>query len=153
MAEAANELNRPGEALQYLEMVRARARASATQPDALPQITESGKDNLREIIWKERRVELACEGQRFWDLVRQGRAGQVMRAYAAKYNSYKGQYFVDGVSEVVPIPRDQVDISNGTWNRIPGTRPFRYLVGHCPQPESIVHSLHPDTRPVDCFPG
>lgn len=120
MAEAANELNKPGEALQYLEMVRARARASATLPDVLPQVTDSGKDNLRVTIWKERRVEFACEGQRFWDLVRQGRAGQVMRAYAAKYNSYKGQNFVDGVSEVVPIPRDQVDISNGTMEQNPG---------------------------------
>ena len=120
MAEAANEINKPGEALGYLEQVRARARANAENENTLPQVTETNKEALRNIIWHERRVELACEGQRFWDLVRQGRAGSVMRSYSAAYDSEKGQYFVDGVNEVFPIPRDQVDISNGSMEQNPG---------------------------------
>ncbi|HYQ56368.1 MAG TPA: RagB/SusD family nutrient uptake outer membrane protein [Draconibacterium sp.] len=117
MAEAANETNKPGEALGYLEQVRSRARSNAAGENVLPEITETGKDALRQLIWQERRVELACEGQRFWDLARQGRAGTVMKAYAEKYDSYKGQYFVEGVNEIFPIPRDQVEISNGTMDQ------------------------------------
>ena len=36
----------------------------------LPEITETGKEKLREIIWNERRIELALEGHRFFDLIR-----------------------------------------------------------------------------------
>jgi tetratricopeptide (TPR) repeat protein len=120
LAEAANELGKTGEALAYLEQVRGRARANATEPGALPEIRETGKDALRELIWHERRVELLGEGQRFWDLVRQGRAGSVMRAYSQKYSTAKGQYFVDGRNEVFPVPEDQVTISNGSMEQNPG---------------------------------
>ncbi len=54
-------------------------------------------------VWKERRVELAMEQDRFFDLVRQGRAGIVMRAH--------GKAFVDGKHEVFPIPQAQRDLS------------------------------------------
>ena len=120
LAEAANETGKTAEALAYLEQVRARARANAENPDALPEIKETGKEALRDLIRHERRVELACEGQRFWDLVRQGRAGDVMRNYSLKYNSLKGQYFVDGKSELFPIPADQVTVANGTMEQNPG---------------------------------
>jgi tetratricopeptide (TPR) repeat protein len=120
LAEAANEIGKTAEALAYLEQVRGRARANSTEAGVLPEIKETGKDALRALIWQERRVELGCEGQRFWDIVRQGRAGQVMKAYAAKYNSIKGSNFVEGKSEVFPIPDAQVTISNGTMEQNPG---------------------------------
>ncbi|HEX7846025.1 MAG TPA: RagB/SusD family nutrient uptake outer membrane protein, partial [Chitinophagaceae bacterium] len=56
-------------------------------------------------VWKERRVELAMEADRFLDLVRQGRAGAVMRAH--------GKNFVDNKHEVFPIPQAQIDLSGG----------------------------------------
>ena len=120
LAEAANEIDKPNEALMYLEEVRARARSNAAGENVLPRITETGKEALREKIWHERRVELACEGQRFWDIARQGRAGTIMRAYSQTYNSIKGQSFVDGVNEIFPIPQDQVELSNGTMEQNPG---------------------------------
>ncbi len=120
LAEAANELGRASEALDLLEQVRSRARNNSDDPTILPRITETGKDALRDLIWRERRTELACEGQRFWDLVRQGRAGTVMRAYSVKYNSLKGRNFIDGKSELQPIPLDQITISNGTMEQNPG---------------------------------
>ena len=55
-------------------------------------------------IWKERRLEFAMEHDRFWDLVRQGRAGQVMRA-SGKTN------FVDGQHELLPVPNSQIILS------------------------------------------
>lgn len=55
-AEAANEKNIPGEAVDYLEMVRARARGTNT--NILPKITTNDQGELREAIRHERRVEL-----------------------------------------------------------------------------------------------
>jgi hypothetical protein len=56
-------------------------------------------------IWKERRLELALEHDRFWDLVRQGRASQVLNAV--------GKHFVAGTHELLPIPNSQIQLSGG----------------------------------------
>jgi hypothetical protein len=56
-------------------------------------------------IWKERRVELALEHDRFWDLVRQGRANTVLNAV--------GKSFVAGKHELLPIPNSQIQLSGG----------------------------------------
>ena len=55
-------------------------------------------------IWQERHVELAMEHDRFWDLVRQGRAASVMNA-AGKVN------FVAGKHELLPVPNSQILLS------------------------------------------
>ena len=53
-------------------------------------------------IYHERRVELAMEGHRFWDVVRQGRGQEIY-----------GQYgYVEGVNNHFPIPQDQLDLSD-----------------------------------------
>ncbi|MEJ7769808.1 MAG: RagB/SusD family nutrient uptake outer membrane protein, partial [Chitinophagaceae bacterium] len=70
MAEALNEQNKGTEALNYLNMVRSRAGLTASQ--------ESDQVRLRAIIARERRVELAFENKRWLDLVRTGRAVEVM---------------------------------------------------------------------------
>lgn len=62
-------------------------------------------------IWKERRVELAFEHDRYFDLVRQGRAGVVLRAH--------GKNFVDGKHELFPIPQAQIDLSGGLLTQNP----------------------------------
>jgi len=105
-AEAANELNQPTKALGYLKEVRDRVD--------MPEITETNKDLLRAIIWRERRVELALEGLRFYDLVRQGRAATVMQA------SVEGGAFRQGVNEVFPIPQTEIDLSQGALVQTPG---------------------------------
>jgi len=126
LAEAANEIGRTSEALDYLEQVRARARSNSDDPNVLPRRTETDRNALRDLIWHERRVELACEWQRFYDLVRQGRAGQVLRAYWEKYSAThplypnKGRYFVDGRNEIFPIPNAQILASDGTLEQNPG---------------------------------
>lgn len=63
-------------------------------------------------VWKERRVELAFEHDRYFDLVRQGRAGEVLRAH--------GKNFVDGKHELFPIPQAQIDLSGGLLIQNPG---------------------------------
>lgn len=67
-AESANELGKTGEASNYLEMVRARARGN--NPDILPKVTSLDQTVLRDAIRHERRVELGLESGRFYDLVR-----------------------------------------------------------------------------------
>ncbi|MFA5816340.1 MAG: RagB/SusD family nutrient uptake outer membrane protein [Bacteroidales bacterium] len=109
-AEALNENNKPGDALVYLNKVRQRARDG--NPAILPDITETGKDNLRNIILNERRHELALEGHRFWDLVRTGKAAAVFGPLG----------FVAGKHDFLPIPQTEIDISQGilvqnpNWN-------------------------------------
>jgi starch-binding outer membrane protein, SusD/RagB family len=81
----------------------------------LPDITGGSREELRHAIWNERRVEFALEGERFFDLVRQGRveanrAGNVMRAFADKWNSEKGKFFRDGTHELFPIPQSEIDL-------------------------------------------
>lgn len=103
-AEAANELNQTQKAVDDLNAVRARAGLGAT--------TAASQEELRNAIWKERRVELAFEHDRFFDLVRQGRAGAVLRAH--------GKNFVDGKHELFPIPLSQILISQGRLTQNPG---------------------------------
>jgi hypothetical protein len=109
-AEAANEAGQPAKALQSLNQVRARARGGVA--GVLPDITVTDQAQLRDAIWRERRVELAMEHDRFFDLVRQGRAGTVLRAH--------GKNFVDGKHEVFPVPLNQILISQGRLTQNPG---------------------------------
>lgn len=106
-AEALNENNKPDLALTYLNMVRKRARQGSTT--ILPDITTIDKNALRDIILNERRHELAMEGNRFWDLVRTGKAPSVLGPLG----------FVTGKNELLPIPQDEIDISQGTLTQNP----------------------------------
>ncbi|MFC5285054.1 RagB/SusD family nutrient uptake outer membrane protein [Pedobacter alpinus] len=99
-AEANNRATAPNDtkAQTYLNRVRQRAFA-----DQLHNISLTGTA-LRQAIWDERRLELAMEGDRFFDLVRTGQA-------AGKITG-----FVVGKNEVFPIPQQEVDISGLTQN-------------------------------------
>jgi starch-binding outer membrane protein, SusD/RagB family len=88
---------------------------SVEETSILPDIAITGKDELRMAIWKERRVEFALEGERFYDLVRQSkvipnRVGNLMRTFAQKWNTEKGKYFEDGTHERFPIPQSEIDL-------------------------------------------
>lgn len=117
-SEAANEIGKTTEALKYLNEVRKRARQGNNA--ILPDITETNKDALRQLIWKEQRVEFGQEYERFFELVRQGRAGTVLRAFAAKYNTAKGKGFRDGVNEIFPLPQSEINLSKGKITQNPG---------------------------------
>lgn len=110
-AEAANELGQTDAALGALEQVRARARAG--NPNVLPMVTTRDQDSLRKAIWHERRIELAMEGQRFFDIVRWGIADSALHA-DGKMN------FIGSRDDLLPIPQQQIDISNGVLKQNPG---------------------------------
>lgn len=110
-AEALNENNKPAEALVYLNQVRKRARG--TNLVILPDVTVTDQSQLREKIYKERRVELAMEQHRWFDLLRWGRAAEAMQA-AGKTN------FTTGKHELLPIPQTEVDLTSGNITQNPG---------------------------------
>lgn len=114
-AESANELGNSAEALNYLEQVRERARKSADagvdQSTLLPKVTTTAKDELRDAIKHERRVELALEWDRFYDLVRWGDAEKVLHAAGKTKYQDKHRY--------LPIPQIEIDKSNGVLKQNP----------------------------------
>jgi starch-binding outer membrane protein, SusD/RagB family len=101
-AECANELGgATNEALaaNYLERVRSRARGGAAVLPAIPFVS---KTQMRTAIKKERRGELALEGERFYDLVRWGDA-----------NSVLGSLGYQNRCRYYPIPQPEIDRSGG----------------------------------------
>jgi starch-binding outer membrane protein, SusD/RagB family len=107
-AEASNEDGKTSQALQYLNEVRARAREGNNS--ILPDVTTTNQDSLRTAILHERRVELALEGDRFWDLVRTGNAVAVLGPLG----------FQSGKNELLPIPQSEIDLSEGSLTQNPG---------------------------------
>lgn len=99
-AEAANELGNVSEAGQYLEMVRARARGG--NDSVLPKRNTSDQNQMREYIRHERRIELAMEWDRFYDLVRWNTAVDVLGP-----NGYQPKH------ALLPLPQAEIDKSNG----------------------------------------
>jgi tetratricopeptide (TPR) repeat protein len=117
-AEAANENGHAQPALKALNEVRKRARQG--NPNVLPDVTVTNKNKLRKKIWHEERVEYALEDQRFFDLVRTGRAAKVLHAFAEKYHTAKGANFQKGVNNHLPIPQTEIDLSHGKLKQNPG---------------------------------
>jgi hypothetical protein len=109
-AEAANELGNSAEALNYLNQVRERARQGDST--ILPDVTTTNQAELRTAIWQERRIELAMEQHRYFDLVRQGQAETVFNNLDINWTPNK--------HEVFPIPQAEIDISGGTLTQNPG---------------------------------
>lgn len=126
-AEACVETGDFGTAKSLLEKVRSRARGG--NPDVLPsfpgysvrvwngtgydyrQLQDTPED-LRAAIRHERRVELAMEGHRWFDLNRWGIAAEVMNLHGQSEevrSIYGGviQQFRKGVHEIFPIPAEE----------------------------------------------
>ena len=99
-AEANNRASTPNDskAQSYLNLVRKRAYANNSHAS-----TATGT-SLKQAIWDERRLELAMEGDRFFDLVRTGQAAS------------KIPNFIVGRNEVFPIPQQEIDISGLSQN-------------------------------------
>lgn len=64
--------------------------------------------NLLNAIYRERRLELATEGFRFWDLVRTGMAAEELDGFQA------------GKHEYLPIPQQEIELSQGALEQNPG---------------------------------
>ena len=104
-------------AADYLNEVRARAYGNNNHEYA------SSEGTLLDVIFNERRKELAGEGHRFFDLVRTGRA----KAAFDTYNANKPSGFVDVIftvnkNEIFPIPTVELELANAKerWGQNPG---------------------------------
>jgi hypothetical protein len=106
-AEACAQAGDDAAARISLNKVRARARGSNSS--ILPNVTASGSA-LLDAIYYERRVELALEGHRFFDLVRTGRAASVLGSLG----------YVDATHRLFPIPLSQIQATNGAITQNPG---------------------------------
>ena len=120
-AEALNENGKETEALQQLNKIRARARNSVTPSSAVPtNITTSGQTEIRNAILTERRLELAFEWNRYYDLIRTKRAGNVLRSFASSYGTPKGAAFDDSKHYLMPIPQVDITRTDGIIKQNPG---------------------------------
>ncbi|RYZ31572.1 MAG: RagB/SusD family nutrient uptake outer membrane protein, partial [Sphingobacteriales bacterium] len=113
-AEAANELGGAANialARTALNSVRARARQGAPA-GTLPDITSPDQTVVRDAIRQERRVELAMEHERFFDIVRWGIDAAAMQAAGKTgYNPNRDR--------LMPIPQQQIDLSKGVLTQNP----------------------------------
>jgi hypothetical protein len=102
-AEALNELGQSAAAEPYLNQVRARA--------GLPPVSGLGVDAFRDKVLHERRMELAFEGEWWFDLVRTGRAIPFLRALGNPdpYGVARGN--IQPKHLLFPIPQGERDIN------------------------------------------
>ena len=101
-AEALVQKNDINGAMMLVNQVRARVKlAPKTATDAT---------DANNIIYTERRLELAFEGQRWFDLVRTGTAIQVMNAQKDASGTNLN-YNVQPYQLIYPIPQTQIDLN------------------------------------------
>lgn len=105
-AEALCELNQLGEACTPLNLVRGRA--------GLPFVNETSQDALRDIIAHERRMELAFEGHRWFDMIRVQNGD-----YAVNFLKSIGKTNVTKERLLFPIPQTERD-ANPLIDQNPG---------------------------------
>lgn len=123
-AEAALESGKDVNAAKWaLEEVRSRARANATEANALPAFPgynnyTDNTESLRSAIRHERRVELGMEGHRWFDLVRWGIAYQVLDKDNGSYGKNESAEaraemanFTVGRCELYPIPSEEIALN------------------------------------------
>jgi hypothetical protein len=133
-AEALAQLNQTAEAIALVNQVRDRAAGMATNSIVSNYSTKYGvhyavgkyngsysKDEAMKIIKMERRLELAMECERFFDLVRWGDAATVINKYytteSQKMSFLVGSQFTANMNEYLPIPKEQMSASNGHYTQ------------------------------------
>lgn len=130
-AEACVEKSDLSRALTLVNEVREKAKRSidmSYQPVDLdpvqanykvePYPSFTSQDMARQAVRMERRLELAMEGHRWFDLVRWGEAVQVMNAFFASEAAFHAYYTDANMTEdelFLPTPYEEVLNSNGLY--------------------------------------
>ena len=133
-AEALAQLGKTAEAISLVNQVRSRAigmtsgSVVANYPNkygvhyAIVKYNGSySKEETMKIVKMERRLELAMESERFFDLVRWGEAATVINRFytteSEKMNFLSGSLFTADKNEYLPIPDDQMKAANGHYKQ------------------------------------
>ncbi len=133
-AEALAQLGQTTEAIALVNQVRSRAMAMTTNSVVANYPNKYGvhyaigkyngtysKDETMKIVKMERRLELAMESERFFDLVRWGDAATVINRFytteSEKMNFLSGSLFTANKNEYLPIPDDQMKAANGHYTQ------------------------------------
>ena len=116
-AEACCETGNTDRAKWALEEVRKRARNGNSE--ILPSFPNYNgysdtPEDLKKAVRHERRVELAMEGHRWFDLCRWGIAKETMDAYKLTETTEaqeKMSAFIEGKHELFPIPAEEINMN------------------------------------------
>ena len=114
-AEALNELSfvADGPAYELLNAVRKRAGlARKTSNNPVAALTINSQEEFRKAIAQERRVELAFEGHRWFDLLRTGKAIEVLVP--------KTTATLSADQLLLPVPLSQIDVNPSHIKQNPG---------------------------------
>ena len=130
-----------GEALEIINTIRERAKRDISSTSLIKYAKDqceiglygsfASKDDARKALRWERRVELAMEGHRFFDLRRWGMLSETLNAYFAseKNDEYDGQtyalyykdaFFTKGKNEYFPIASNQMNYVQGLYHQNKG---------------------------------
>jgi hypothetical protein len=128
-AEAGNEIDKTAEAVVYVNQLRARARAGGNinwegggyasyGPSESPADVSTGisKDDFRNLVLEERRLELAFEFKRWYDIVRRDLGDQVFGpdGLEPQPDFDKNKHYI------IPIPQTEIDMSPNLEPQNPG---------------------------------
>ena len=133
-AEALAQLGNTAEAISLVNQVRQRAMSMTTSSVVANYPNKYGvhyaigkyngsysKEEALKIVKMERRLELAMESERFFDLVRWGEAATVINRFytteGEKMNFLSGSLFTANKNEYLPIPDDQIKAANGHYTQ------------------------------------
>ena len=137
-AEALNETGNPAAAIDVLNRLRSRDEVNpkiyyqteweGVNPD-LDALPYGNYLEVRDNIWKERRIELMFEFDRYFDLIRTGQAEEKFKEYntnlfnegvitelGGEYTKHWNPY----INKVFPIPFREIELSNGAVKQNPG---------------------------------
>ena len=101
-AEALNQNGKTAEACKYLNMTRRRGFGYQTTETSPVDLQTTDKAQFALMVEQERRVDLAFENHRWFDLIRTGRAVEVMRSKGFSLNE---------TNLICPIPQKQIDVN------------------------------------------
>ena len=101
-AEALNQNGKTAEACKYLNMTRRRGFGYQTTETSPVDLQTTDKAQFALMVEQERRVELAFENHRWVDLIRTGRAVEVMKSKGFSLNE---------TNLICPIPQKQIDVN------------------------------------------
>lgn len=134
-AEALAQKGNLPDAVAELNKIRRRAAGSTQMISSYPskygvkfncktydERAAYSKEQVMKMVKMERRLELAMEAERFFDLVRWGDAQKVLKEYFnVEKGKTKGIYdkadFTADKNEYLPIPHQQISAANGNYKQ------------------------------------